>query len=208
MGLILASASPRRQELLRLITEDFTVFPAAVDESLPPVLSVQKAAQYLARKKALAVANEYPNDIVLGSDTTVVLENAIFGKPKTPEHAAEMLRQLSGKTHTVITGVALAQGERVSSFQTETAVTFYPLTERTDTGVSCDRRTYGQSRQLRHSGIRCTAGAEHQRRFLQRNGLAGGRNCTGIAMLLQRKRCAVKSYKQNRKTIFMQRFHR
>ncbi|MFR3811373.1 MAG: Maf family protein [Ruminococcus callidus] len=51
MGLILASASPRRQELLRLITEDFTVFPAAVDESLPPVLSVQKAAQYLARKK-------------------------------------------------------------------------------------------------------------------------------------------------------------
>ena len=50
MGLILASASPRRQELLRLITEDFTVFPAAVDESLPPVLSVQKAAQYLARK--------------------------------------------------------------------------------------------------------------------------------------------------------------
>jgi septum formation protein len=92
-------------------------------------LSVQKAAQYLARKKALAVANEYPNDIVLGSDTTVVLENAIFGKPKTPEHAAEMLRQLSGKTHTVITGVALAQGERVSSFQTETAVTFYPLTE-------------------------------------------------------------------------------
>lgn len=104
-------------------------FPAAVDESLPPVLSVQKAAQYLARKKALAVANEYPNDIVLGSDTTVVLENAIFGKPKTPEHAAEMLRQLSGKTHTVITGVALAQGERVSSFQTETAVTFYPLTE-------------------------------------------------------------------------------
>ena len=196
MGLILASASPRRQELLRLITEDFTVFPAAVDESLPPVLSVQKAAQYLARKKALAVANEYPNDIVLGSDTTVVLENAIFGKPKTPEHAAEMLRQLSGKTHTVITGVALAQGERVSSFQTETAVTFYPLTEEQiqaylatgirAAGLHCHRRTYGQSRQLRHSGIRCTAGAEHQRRFLQRNGLAGGRNCTGIATLLQR----------------------
>ena len=69
MGLILASASPRRQELLRLITEDFTVFPAAVDESLPPVLSVQKAAQYLARKKALAVASEYPNDIVLGSES-------------------------------------------------------------------------------------------------------------------------------------------
>ena len=204
MGLILASASPRRQELLRLITEDFTVFPAAVDESLPPVLSVQKAAQYLARKKALAVANEYPNDIVLGSDTTVVLENAIFGKPKTPEHAAKMLRQLSGKTHTVITGVALAQGERVSSFQTETAVTFYPLTEEQIQAYLATGEPMDKAGSYGIQGY----GAEHQRRFLQRNGLAGGRNCTGIAMLLQRKRCAVKSYKQNRKTIFMQRFHR
>ena len=59
MGLILASASPRRQESLRLITEDFTVFPAAVEESLPPALSVLDAAQYLARKKACAVAEQY-----------------------------------------------------------------------------------------------------------------------------------------------------
>ena len=73
MGLILASASPRRQELLRLITEDFTVFPAAVEESLPPALSVLDAAQYLARKKACAVAEQYPEHVVLGSDTTVVL---------------------------------------------------------------------------------------------------------------------------------------
>ena len=69
MGLILASASPRRQELLRLITNDFTVFPAAVDESLPPALSVDNAAQYLARKKAAAVSSAFPDDIVLGSDT-------------------------------------------------------------------------------------------------------------------------------------------
>ena len=129
MGLILASASPRRQELLRLITEDFTVFPAAVEESLPPALSVLDAAQYLARKKACAVAEQYPEHVVLGSDTTVVLGNGILGKPGTPERAAEMLRMLSGKTHQVVTGVALAKGTRVVSFQTETEVTFYPLTE-------------------------------------------------------------------------------
>ena len=129
MGLILASASPRRQELLRLITEDFTVFPAAVEESLPPALSVLDAAQYLARKKACAVAEQYPEHVVLGSDTTVVLENGILGKPGTPERAAEMLRMLSGKTHQVVTGVALAKGTRVVSFQlTEAQIQNYVAT--------------------------------------------------------------------------------
>lgn len=129
MGLILASASPRRQELLRLIRSDFTVCPAAVDESLPPALSVREAAQFLARKKAAAVAAEHPDDTVLGSDTTVILEDIILGKPETPERAVEMLRMLSGTTHEVITGVALVNGNKVTSFQTETKVTFYPLTE-------------------------------------------------------------------------------
>ena len=90
MGLILASASPRRQELLRLITNDFTVFPAAVDESLPPALSVDNAAQYLARKKAAAVSSAFPDDIVLGSDTTVIIDHTILGKPGTPERAEEI----------------------------------------------------------------------------------------------------------------------
>ena len=130
MGLILASASPRRQELLRLITNDFTVFPAAVDESLPPALSVDNAAQYLARKKAAAVSSAFPDDIVLGSDTTVIIDHTILGKPGTPERAEEMMRRLSGKTHTVITGVALAKGKEMLSFQTSTDVTFYPLTEK------------------------------------------------------------------------------
>lgn len=129
MGLILASASPRRQELLRLITEDFTVCPAAVDESLPPALSVREAARFLAKKKAMAVIAEHPEAVVLGSDTTVILGDTILGKPETPERAVEMLRMLSGKTHKVITGVALAKGDKVTSFQTVTKVTFYPLTE-------------------------------------------------------------------------------
>lgn len=129
MGLILASASPRRQELLRLITEDFTVCPAAVDESLPPAMSVREAARFLAKKKAMAVVAEHPEAVVLGSDTTVILGDTILGKPETPERAVEMLRMLSGKTHKVITGVALAKGDKVTSFQTVTNVTFYRLTE-------------------------------------------------------------------------------
>ena len=129
MGLILASASPRRQELLRLITEDFTVFPAAVEESLPPALSVLDAAQYLARKKRALWRSSIRNMWCSALIPQWYWETGIRGKPGTPERAAEMLRMLSGKTHQVVTGVALAKGTRVVSFQTETEVTFYPLTE-------------------------------------------------------------------------------
>ncbi len=129
MALILASASPRRQELLRLVTNDFVVCPAAVDEILPPALSIRGAAQYLAQIKAETVAKQHSNNVVIGADTTVLFANQILGKPNTPERAAEMLRLLSGKTHEVITGVALAKGTRISTFQTETQVTFYPLTD-------------------------------------------------------------------------------
>ena len=80
-------------------------------------------------KKAAAVSAQHPKDLVLGSDTMVLLGDQILGKPGTPERAAEMLRLLSGKTHRVITGVALARGGVLRSFQSETAVTFYPLSE-------------------------------------------------------------------------------
>lgn len=129
MGLILASASPRRQELLQLITKDFTVYPVGVDESLPRMLPTCDAAQFLARKKAQAAAKQFPHTVVIGSDTVVLLDQQILGKPKTPDRAAEMLRLLSGKTHQVITGVALAKDNQIQSFQTKTNVTFYPLSE-------------------------------------------------------------------------------
>ncbi len=129
MHLILASASPRRQELLRLITKSFTVCPADVNEMIPADIPAQQAARYLAEIKAKAVSRQYPDDVVIGSDTTVLLDNTILGKPETPERAVEMLRLLSGKTHEVITGVALVQGERCESFQTITRVKFYALTE-------------------------------------------------------------------------------
>ncbi len=129
MKLVLASASPRRQELLRLITEDFTVCPADVDETIPADISPQAAARYLAEIKAKAIAAQFPDAVIIGSDTTVLLEDTILGKPETPERTAEMLRRLSGTTHEVITGVALAQGKRCESFCTVTKVKFYKLTE-------------------------------------------------------------------------------
>lgn len=129
MKLILASGSPRRRELLSLITEDFEVHPVDADESLPAGMPVELAASFLADKKAQAAAEAFPEDIVIGCDTIVVLEDEIMGKPKDRADAARMLRQLSGQTHRVMTGVALYLGKQSTVFTRETYVTFYPLSD-------------------------------------------------------------------------------
>ena len=106
--LILASASPRRQSLLREAGYEFIVEPANIDESnIPPGMLPSKAALHLAVEKAHAVANRYPDDVVLGADTVVAFGDMILGKPESPEAAREMLKLLSGTTHLVITGVAV-----------------------------------------------------------------------------------------------------
>ncbi len=129
MGLILASASPRRQELLKRITEDFTVNPVDADETLPVGIPVEIAAVYLADVKAKAAAAEFPEDIVIGCDTIVVLEDEIMGKPHDRTHAKQMLQKLSGQTHRVMTGTALYCGKKSTVFTTETRVTFYELSD-------------------------------------------------------------------------------
>ena len=105
---MLASASPRRQELLRAAGISFTVQPADIDETPlsneDPVACVER----LAREKALAVARLRPTDLVLGADTTVVVNGMMLAKPADAEDASRMLRLLSGRTHQVITGVCLA----------------------------------------------------------------------------------------------------
>jgi septum formation protein len=105
--LVLASASPRRQELLRNAGIAFTVQPADIDESLRDGESPVDCAQRLAREKALTVSRSHPRDWVLGADTIVVVEENILGKPRDATDAARMLRLLSGRTHEVITGVCL-----------------------------------------------------------------------------------------------------
>lgn len=111
--LILASASPRRQELLRNAGIPFTVQPADVDETPLPRESARDCAERLAREKAVTVWKSRPRDLVLGADTVVVVGEKILGKPVDAEDAARMLRMLSGKEHQVITGVCLvSQGVR------------------------------------------------------------------------------------------------
>ena len=105
--LILASASPRRQELLRNAGITFSVQPAAIPETPQPGESPRACAERLAREKALAVSRQNPAALVLGADTVVVVDNQILGKPRDPADAARMLRLLSGRSHQVITAVCL-----------------------------------------------------------------------------------------------------
>jgi len=105
--LVLASASPRRQELLRSAGISFTVQPADVDETSLPGESARNCAERLAREKAMAVWTLRPQDQVLGADTVVVVDGVMLAKPRDAADAARMLRLLSGRTHEVITGVCL-----------------------------------------------------------------------------------------------------
>src|SRR5271166_5238674 len=105
--IVLASASPRRQELLRSAGIAFAVQAADVDETPLAGESARECAERLAREKALAVWRGRPNDVVLGADTVVVVDGMILGKPVDADDAVRMLRMLSGRVHEVITGVAV-----------------------------------------------------------------------------------------------------
>lgn len=127
--LILASSSPRRKELLEQVKLPFTISTSNVDETYDSHLSPVEIVQFLARKKAEAVFKNHRDSIVLGSDTIVVLDGKILGKPKNQSEAKQMLSSLSGRTHAVITGVAIMSKEKEECFAVETLVTFYELTD-------------------------------------------------------------------------------
>lgn len=128
-NVILASASPRRQELLKLIFDNFTIIPADVDESVSENIPVHKRPELIAEKKAAAIAKSYPDSLIIGCDTAVISGNRMLGKPKDKADAVEMLRLLSGKTHEVITGCSLFLGEKKLNFSVTTEVVFYDLTD-------------------------------------------------------------------------------
>ena len=144
--IILASASPRRQELLHLITDEFTVAPTNADETLPVGTGPEEAVRTLALRKAHAAAGSAKAcDIVIGSDTIVAApDGRILGKPRDRQDAADMLRTLSGRGHTVFTGVAVLAGKRERVFVSSAAVTFSEMTdaeinEYLDTGEPFDK---------------------------------------------------------------------
>lgn len=128
--IILASGSPRRKELLSLITENFKIIPADIDENICEEVELLKQPQYLAEKKARFVfENGHQNDIVIGSDTGVFIDGKMLGKPTDSENAKQMLRQLSGRKHIVITGCSIISKDRCISFSEETIVDFYKLSD-------------------------------------------------------------------------------
>lgn len=131
MELILASQSPRRRELMGRITEHFTVVVSDVEEVRDPAWPVQELPRYLAAQKAEAVSKSRPDALVIGADTIVALDGTVLGKPRDDEDAFLMLKNLSGKTHKVLTGVAFYRGgKELSSFVQTTEVDFYPLSDR------------------------------------------------------------------------------
>ncbi len=128
--LVLGSKSPRRQELLVGMGFDFEVRTKDTDEDFPDYLSLEKVPVYLAELKAMALFDELEKgEVLITSDTIVLLENEILGKPNSPENAKEMLLKLSAKSHEVITGVHLKSLEKSHSFSVSTKVFFKPLTE-------------------------------------------------------------------------------
>lgn len=126
--LILASKSPRRQELLRLMDLDFRIVLKEVDESYPGDLEPEQIAVYIAEKKARAFDETFDQEIVLTADTIVCIDNLILGKPENEKHAIEMLQLLSGRMHKVITGVCLHHNKLFHSFYDVSEVYFGPLT--------------------------------------------------------------------------------
>lgn len=129
MKIILASASPRRRELMKLITDDFTAVSTDSDESLPDKIKPAEASEYLALLKAVSALKYYPDDIIIGCDTTVICRDKILGKPKNREECRQSLELLSGRTHQVITGCAVICKNKRISFSVVTDVTFRSLSD-------------------------------------------------------------------------------
>lgn len=131
--IVLASASPRRQQLLTEMGYEFTVRLAKVDEDFPDDLRGADVALFLCKKKAMAFAKKdlLPDEIIITADTIVCLNDEILNKPATREEAIGMLQKLSGKKHEVITGVCLRSSARIKAFTDCTEVYFKELSAET-----------------------------------------------------------------------------
>lgn len=129
--IVLASGSPRRRQLLEMLRIPFRVMAPDVDERVLAGEGAEAHVTRLSRVKAAAVAARAPEDVVLAADTTVVLEGEIFGKPDSAAHAVAMLMRLQGRTHEVMTAVAVMRGGDVAQALDVSRVTFRPADEPT-----------------------------------------------------------------------------
>jgi len=131
LPIVLASGSPRRKQLLEMLRIPFRVIPPDVDEHVLPGEKPHDYVTRLSRAKAQAVVPRAPGEVVLAADTTVVLGGRIFEKPTSPANAVEMLEQLQGRTHEVLTAVAVAEDGRLEQVLDVSRVTFRPNTRHT-----------------------------------------------------------------------------
>ncbi len=115
--IILASKSPRRAEILRMIGIDFRVIPSNIKEEINVKITQDKIAEILSQKKAKRISEKYPNDTIIGADTIVISNGEIFGKPKDEKESKQMLKELSGNSHKVITGVTIVN-ESIGAIKT------------------------------------------------------------------------------------------
>jgi len=127
--IILASGSPRRKELLQMMDISFEVITADIDEQIDHNNDLRKEIEKLSYQKANAVFVNHQDAIVIGSDTIVSIDNKVLGKPKSIENAKEMLHNLSGKTHQVITAVTIISKDNIETFSNVTDVKFYELSD-------------------------------------------------------------------------------
>lgn len=130
MGIILASGSPRRQELLKFIVPEFKVICSNVSEDVVCEKDAVLLTEKLAKMKCLAVAEQFSQDIVIGCDTLVEKNQIIYGKPKDWQQAFDILKSLSDTYHYVHTGVCIAKAQQMACFSVTTKVCFYPITDR------------------------------------------------------------------------------
>lgn len=129
INVILASKSPRRRELMEFIKHEFEIIPSLKEEVVPEGLDIEDIPAFLAAQKALDISRDRRDSLVIGCDTVVTLGGVIMGKPSDETDAKAMLMRLSGRTHTVISGVCLCYMGRTMTFTEKTSVTFYDLTE-------------------------------------------------------------------------------
>ena len=129
MRIILASKSPRRKELMELLKVPFEIIVSDIDETIDYDNDLIKEIEKLSFRKADAVYQSNKDALVIGSDTIVKIDNIALGKPASLEEAKEMLRELSGRTHEVVTGVSIIKDDKAETFSSVSEVTFYPLSE-------------------------------------------------------------------------------
>ena len=127
--IILASASPRRKELLERYNVPFCIIKSDVIENIEPGLSPKEVVKYLSKIKACDVFDKHPNDFVIGADTIVVIDDLILGKPKDRNDARRMLSLLKGRVHSVMTAVTFASSNEIKTILSESRVYFNDISE-------------------------------------------------------------------------------